>query len=158
MRGICSCNLWLKRLLLLDLHFNLKCHSFKKNTFSKELNILSVSTSGTCTCLHTSIFPANVPLGVIWLRPTGSLLSICVSLTHFSPRPHPTVLFLRHMCGGGKGINECLPCGTCWHGLWLWQWRPALWPFRSPRHMSLIQGSYVCLHAHMFLIISIALL
>lgn len=90
-------------------------------------------------------------LGVIWLWPSGSFFSICVSLTHFSPRPHPTVLFLKHMCGGGGGINECLPRGTCWHRLQIWYWSPVFLLFRSRRHMSSIPGSciYVCIHRYL---------
>lgn len=90
-------------------------------------------------------------LGVIWLWPSGSFFSICVGLTHFSPRPHPTVLFLKHMCGGGRGINECLPRGTCWHRLQIWYWSPVFLLFCSLRHMSSIQGSYIYVCIHLYL-------
>lgn len=82
-------------------------------------------------------------LGVIWQWPSGSFFSICVGLTHFSPRPHPTVLFPKHMCGGGRGISECLPPGTCWHRLPMWLWTLLLLPFYFLQRMSSIPGSFL---------------
>lgn len=51
----------------------------------------------------------------------GVFFSICVSLTHFCPRPHPTVPCPKHMCGG-RGISEPSPRGTCRHTLQIWHW------------------------------------
>lgn len=53
--------------------------------------------------------------------PLGVFFSICVGLTHFSPRPHPTVPFPKHMCSG-RGISKSSPRGTCWHRLQIWYW------------------------------------
>lgn len=65
--------------------------------------------------LHMSTYIHILSKNLPWVSsdcdPVGAFFSICVGLTHFSPRPHPTVLFLKHMCGGGRGINECLPRG-----------------------------------------------
>lgn len=84
-------------------------------------------------------------LGVIWQWPSGSFFSICVGLTHFSPRPHPTVLFPKHMCGGGRGISECLPPGTRCHSLPIWLWTLLLLPFYFLQRMSSIPGWFLLL-------------
>lgn len=92
-------------------------------------------------------------LGVIWLWPSGSRFSICVGLTHFSPRPPPTVLSLKHMCGGGRGINECLPRGTCWHRLQIWYWSPF-----APDHICLQYRVHISMSAYTYIYIHVLFL
>lgn len=72
------------------------------------------------TCTHIFSHVLLLVL-IIWQWPIGSFFSICVGLTHFSLRPHPTVQFPKHMCGG-RGISESSLHRTCWHRLQIWHW------------------------------------
>lgn len=81
---------------------------------------MTTSLPHTHVHMHRHILSRS-SVGVIWQWPSGSFFSICVGLTHFSPRPHPTVPFPKHMCGG-RGISESAPRGTCWHRLQIWHW------------------------------------
>lgn len=72
--------------------------------------------------IHTHIFSRFfLWVLVFWQWPSGSFSSICVGLTHFSPRPRPTVPCPKHMCSG-RGISEPSPHGTCRHTLQIWHW------------------------------------
>lgn len=83
---------------------------------------LHLSLTQTATYTHKRILSHFfLWVLVIWQWPSGSFSSICVGLTHFSPRPCPTVPCSKHMCGG-RGISEPSPRGTRRHTLQIWHW------------------------------------
>lgn len=94
---------------------------------------MTTSLPHTHVHMHRHILSRS-SVGVIWRWPSGSFFSICVGLTHFSPRPHPTVPFPKHMCGG-RGISELAPRGTCWHRLQIWHWTHDFLSVCVPHHM-----------------------